>query len=108
MPGAFFRAGQYFAQLLEFQLELRQRNDAGSVLLVSEKDPLPEYVDGDDLLGAHRCSKGLPLLGEALAGGDIKVVLVLEAAEQPAASAGDLRRIERQVLVLSQAQVDGG
>src|SRR6266540_2006730 len=42
----------------------------------------------------------LPFLGKAPPGGDVELVLVLEAAEQPAAPARDLRRIEGKVLIL--------
>src|SRR2546421_1986140 len=44
------------------------------------------------------------LLREALAGLHVEVVLVAEAAQQPAAAARDLRRVERQVLVLGERE----
>ena len=101
-PGAVLGGHQHVAQLLDLLRQLDQRNDAGALFLAPEEDPLAEDVDRDDLLGADRGSQGLAFLGEALAGGDVEVVLVLEAAEQPAAPAGDLRWVEREVLVLGQ------
>ena len=48
----------------------------------------------------------LPSAREALAGREIGIVLVGQAAHQAAAGAGDLRRIERKVLVLRELQRD--
>ena len=88
--GAQFGSGEYVTQLLDFCPQLQQRDDAGAQLLVLEENPLAEDVDCDDLLRPDRCSQGLSLLGEALSGGDVEIMLVFEAAEQPAASARDL------------------
>ena len=67
--------------------------------------PLAEDVDRDHLLGARAASRRvLPSLGKRLRAVDVELVLVLEAAEQPAAAAGDLRRVEREALVLGEAR----
>src|SRR5690606_9130370 len=55
---------------------------------------------------AHRLHQ-LAFLREALARCQVELVLVLEAAKEPAASTADLCRIERESLVLGEAQVDG-
>ena len=86
--------------------QLDQRDDAGAVLLAPEEDPLPEDVDRDHPLAPRGRAQGLALLGEPPPRGDVELVLVLEAAEQAAAAAGDLAGVEREVLVLGQAQVD--
>ena len=80
----------------------------GPVLLVAEEDPLPEDIDRDHLLRTDRCPQRLALLGKPLAGGDVEIVLVLEAAEQPATAAGNLGRVEREMLILGQPEVDRG
>src|ERR1041385_1851811 len=80
--------------------ELQQRHDAGALLLAPEKDPLPEDVDRDHLLRSAGRAQRLALLGEPLPRGDVELVLVLEAAEQPPAPARDLGRVEGEVLVL--------
>ena len=76
------------------------------MLLAPEKDPLAEDVHRHDLLHADRGPHALPLAGESLAGLDVELVLVLEAAEQPPATARDLRGVEREVLVLGEREID--
>ena len=52
--------------------------------------------------GPARSRASCPSLGKRLRGVDVELVLVPEAAEQPAAAAGDLGRVEREVLVLGE------
>ena len=49
----------------------------------------------------------LPLLGKSLALCDVELVLVAQAAHEPPAGAGDLRRVEREALVLGHAELTG-
>src|SRR5690606_14486237 len=79
-----------------------------ALLVVPEEDPLAEEVHGHHALRAPPGAQRLAGAGEALARGDVEVVLVLEAAEQAAAPAGNLRGVERERLVLGEAQADGG
>ena len=53
-----------------------------------------------------RRREDLPFLREALPALHVELVLVAQAAHQPPARAGDLRRVERQPLVLRDAEVD--
>jgi len=78
------------------------------VLIASEGDPFPEDVHRHDSLGASARAEHLALLGKPLAGLHIELVLVLEAAEQPAAPTRDLGRVEGEVLVLRQGKAHGG
>src|SRR5690606_18771007 len=55
---------------------------------------------------AERRDEDAPLLGEALAALHVELVLVAQAAHEAAAGARDLERIEREVLVLGDGQVD--
>src|ERR1051326_4573153 len=84
--------------------QLPERPDAGALLLAPEKDPLPENVDRDHLLRSAGRAQRLALLGEPLPRGDVELVLVLEAAEQPPAPARDLGRVEGEVLVLGEGE----
>ena len=97
---------QHFTQGLDLFAQLHEGDDAWSMLLAPEEHPLAEDVHRDDALGAPRGREGLSLLGEAPAGGDIELVLVLEAAEQATASARDLAGVEGEMLVLGEPQVD--
>ncbi len=101
------RRGQHRTGPLHLFPELHQGNDARAVFLAAQEDPLPEDVHRDDLLGPRDVASIFPSLGKRLPRRDVELVLVLEAAEQPAAAAGDLRRVEREVLVLGERQADG-
>src|SRR5687768_13132616 len=86
--------------------ELEQGDNAGAVLLAAQEYPLAEDVDRHDLFRADRGLERFAFLGEALPRLHVELVLVLEAAEEPAAAAGDLGGIEREVLVLREREVD--
>src|SRR5512143_2952583 len=101
--GRRHRVGRRGAHLLVQPVE---RDDAGAVVLGAQRDAVAEDIHGQHPLGPYGGLQHLPFLGEALAALDIEVVLVVEAAQQPAAGAGDLRRIEREVLVLGDGEVD--
>ena len=60
------------------------------MFFAAEEDALAEDVYRNHLLRSDGGAKRLALPGEPLAGLDVELVLVLEAAEQPAASARDL------------------
>jgi hypothetical protein len=87
------RLGGGLAESLELLAQVHQGHDAGA-FFTAEEDPLAENVDGNDPFLAAVGAQRLSLLGKALARGDIELMLILEAAEQPAASAGNLGRIE--------------
>jgi len=67
-----------------------------------------DYSNGEPhlghALGPHGGAQHPPLLGEPLARLHVEIVLVAEAAQQPPAAARDLRRVERQVLILGERQ----
>src|SRR5947208_1546626 len=88
----------------EFVLQLLEHHDP----LVAAIDPdghgLAEHIHRQHALEPHRGAQHSPLLGEPLARLHVEVVLVAEAAQQPPAPAGDLRRVERQVLILGERQ----
>src|SRR3954447_10792076 len=107
VTGTLLRAGQDVTELLHLEPQLVQWNDAGAMLLIPEKDAFPEDIDCNDPFSPHRCSDGLSFLGESLSSSHIEVMLVLEAAQQAPASAGDLRGIEGEMLVLRQTKIDG-
>jgi hypothetical protein len=100
------RLGWRLAQTLEFLFEIDQRNDAGTLLVTAEKHPLSEDVHRHHALGALTGAERLALLGEPFTRCDIELVLVLETAEQAAAAAGDLGRVEREMLILGEGQAD--
>ena len=72
-----------------------------------QEDPFPEQVHGHDAFGAEGGSDDLPFLGKPLPRGYVEGVLVLQAAEEPAAAAGNLARVQGEALVLGQPQADG-
>src|SRR6185437_6175261 len=69
--------------------------------------PIPENINGQHLLLAGRGAKDFSFLGETLSALDVEIVLIMETAEQAAARAGNLRRIEREVLCLRDRQIHG-
>src|SRR3989304_3712430 len=71
-----------------------------------QQDALAEDVHGLDPLLAARGPKHFPFLRKALAAGHVELVLVTEAAQQASAAAGDLRRVQREPLVLGQREAD--
>src|SRR5947199_8992784 len=83
------------------------RHDARGSGLAAERYLFREDVHREDLLQPDAGAQRLAFLGEPLAGLHVEIVLVAEAAQQPAAPAGDLRRVEREVLVLGERQTHG-
>jgi hypothetical protein len=57
------------------------------MILVPQEHALAKNIDRDHLLRTHRRSDGLAFLGESFSRGDVKLVLVLETAEQPTTTA---------------------
>lgn len=88
-------------------LQVGEGHDAGRGVFRPQRDPLPEDVHADDLLGALGRDHDLSFLREALAALNVELVLVAQAAEQPPAGAGDLRRVEAEALVLGDLEPDG-
>jgi hypothetical protein len=82
-----FLPRQDSAELFHLEPELRERNDAGAVLFIPEKYALTKDVYGNHLLRPNCRFHGLALLGKPLPGGNVELVLVLEAAEQAATPA---------------------
>src|SRR5205085_10792124 len=68
---------------------------------------LAKDIVRDNLLLAAAGAQQLSLLREAFALLDIELVLVAEAAHEATARARDLRGIERQALILRDAEIDG-
>src|SRR6202011_5030320 len=64
-------------------------------------------VDAHDFFLSDCRRHELAFLRETLATLDVELVLVAQAAHQAPARAGDLRRIERQTLILGNAEIDG-
>ena len=87
-------------------LQLHQRDDAGPCSSLRRKTRSRKMSTATTFSGPRGVER-LPLAGEALARRHVELVLVLEAAEQPAAAAGDLGRVEREVLVLGEREADG-
>ena len=73
----------------------------------AQRDALAEDVVRDDFLLAAAGDEDASFLGEALSALHVELVLVAQAAHQPPARAGDLRRVEREPLVLGDAEVHG-
>ena len=68
--------------MLHLLPQLQQGDNAGTLVLASEKHALAENIYGDHLLQTGGGLDALPLSGEALARGDVELMLVLETAEQ--------------------------
>jgi len=75
------------------------------VFLVPEEYALAKDIYRDHLLRPHRSLQRFAFLREALARGDVKVVLVFQAAKEPATASGDLRWVEREMLILGEAKI---
>src|SRR5690606_18685515 len=88
-------------------LQLLESDGAAVSIFVLEQHALAPDVDAHDLLPAARREERLALAREALARLHVAVVFVREAAHQPAAAPGDLRRVEREALVLRELEADG-
>ena len=91
--------------LLRLLLELDERQRAHLALDSTQRDALVEDVDAHDFLFAERGGDDLSFLRESLAALDVELVLIAQAAHQAAARAGDLGRVERQPLILGDAEV---
>jgi hypothetical protein len=89
---------------LRLLAEFGERQRARRAVLTPEQQPLAEDVHGLDELGPCTRLDGLALLRETLAAAHVEVMLVPEAAEQAATPAGNLRRVERQMLILGQGE----
>ena len=87
--------------------QLGERDRAQLAVLAAQRHALAEDVVRDDLLLALRRANDPAFLRKALAALHVELVLVAQAAHQPPARAGDLRRIERQPLILRDAEVHG-
>src|SRR5256884_4384910 len=91
-----------------FRRELIERHHARVAPPFQANRPgLAEDVHGEYALGTRGGAQDPALLGEAFARLHVEVVLVAEAAEQAPAAARDLRRVERQVLILGERQAYG-
>src|SRR5690606_2544249 len=86
--------------------EVAQRDHPALALLIHQRDHVAPDVDGDHLLRAASCTQNAPLAGKALAGGEVRVVFIGEAAHEPPTRARDLRRVQREILVLGELQRD--
>src|SRR5690606_35209951 len=93
--------------LRHFLLQIRERNGAAAAILVTERHALAPDIHADHLLASERRLQRASLAREPLAGCDVRVVLVGEAAHEAPAAAGDLCRVERESLVLGELQADG-
>src|ERR1051326_1699290 len=93
----------------DFRRELLERHYAGVAVasFQAERHGLAEDVDGEHPLGTGGGAQDSTLFGEALARLHVEVVLVAQAAEQAPAPARDLRRVERQVLILGERKTHG-
>src|SRR5258708_36336589 len=91
---------------LPLRLELLERHYARVSRVGAERHGLAEDVHRQHALRPRAGAQQPPLFGEALAGLHVEVVLVTQTAEQPAAAARDLGRIERQVLILVDREAD--
>ncbi len=93
------KAGHFSAQRVEL-------DDASLPRLVQQRDLVVPDVDGDHLFRALRRADRFPFPGKTLSGGEVRIVFVRQAAHQPATGAGNLRRVEREVLILGELQGD--
>src|SRR5690606_16822331 len=84
------------------RLQSIELHDAALSRLVEKGDLVVPDVDADNLRRPLSGTHHLPLSREPLARSEIGVVLVGEAAHQAPARSGDLRRVERKVLVLGE------
>jgi len=91
---------------LDLLLQLDQRDDPAPIG-AAEEDALAEDVDRDHFFLALCGLQHLAFAREALAGRDVELMLVPQTAEQAATAAGDLRRVEREVLILREGEADG-
>ena len=94
--------------ILPFQLgaQIGQGNHATVTVGCAQRDALVEDVAGDHLLLAQRRRQDLPLFREFASTQHVELMLVAQAAHQPTAGPGDLLRIERQLLIFGDAEID--
>jgi hypothetical protein len=92
---------------LDFAVEIGERDRAGFPIARPERDALAKDVDRQNFLFATRSDDDLAFLGKTLSRLHVEVVLVAQTAHQPPARAGDLRRIQRQALILRDTQIHG-
>jgi hypothetical protein len=90
---------------VELGAEVAEGHDAQLAVDGAQRHALAEDVVADHLLLALRGGEDAALLGEALALLDVEVVFVAQRTHQAAARAADLRRVQREVLVLGDVQV---
>src|SRR5579883_468658 len=99
-------AWQGLARRGELAAELGERDDARFSVGRPEGHAFGEDVVGQHLLTAARRDQGASFLREALPTLHIELVLVAETAHESPARAGDLGRVEREMLVLGYPEVD--
>src|SRR6185503_16009602 len=98
--------GAFPAQFGHLTIEIRQPHNAHVTLGRTQREVFMKDVDRHELFFTARSGENLSFFRESFSALHIKLVLVTKAAHQPAARAGDLRRVEREPLVLCDAEVD--
>src|SRR5690606_23733364 len=93
-----------FLRFRHLRLQLLQTECAAVAALVTQEDAFPPDIHRDHLFPADGRHQGAALAREPLARLDVRIVLVGETAHETPAAAGDLRRIQRQALVLGQLE----
>src|SRR6185503_14747253 len=92
---------------LGFFLVLTQGDAAHVALDAAQGDALAKDVHAHDFFFANSGDDDLSFLRKTLAALDVKLVLVAQAAHQPAARPRDLGRVERQPLILRYSEIHG-
>jgi hypothetical protein len=91
-------------RILYLAFEIFKADGSPGSVLPLEGDPFPPDIDADHLFGAGRGAEHLPLARETTPGLEVHLMFVHETAHQPTAPAGDLGRIEGELLVFCQLE----
>src|ERR1019366_1776104 len=90
---------------LHLGVEFSERHHASFAFCSSKRQPLAKNVDRENLFFSLRRRQNFSFLWKALSALHVKLVLVAKAAHEASTRSRDLRGVERQPLVLRDAEV---
>ena len=94
------------ARGFDLALEVRQWNNARITFGRAQRYRFVKDVARQNFLIANRCANNAALLRETTAALDVELMFVAQATHQPTTRARNLRRIERQLLILRDREIN--